>query len=72
MGGVELLLLLLAEIACLLSEVELWASIDDIAISPNAKWYAQTGTGGIYTAKGDPAKWIAYEVRDGVRMRVIC
>nr|WP_288500145.1 DUF637 domain-containing protein [uncultured Pseudomonas sp.] len=45
--------------------------VGDIATSPNTKWYAQTGTGGIYTSKGDPAKWVAYEVRDGVRMRVV-
>lgn len=45
--------------------------IGDIATSPNTKWFAQTGTGGMYTAKGDPAKWVAYEVRDGVRIRVV-
>ena len=45
--------------------------VGDIATSPNTKWYAQTGTGGIYTSNGDPAKWVAYEVRDGVRMRVV-
>ncbi|TDN42516.1 EndoU domain-containing protein, partial [Azoarcus indigens] len=45
--------------------------VGDIATSPNTKWYAQTGTGGAYTSKGDPAKWVAYEVRDGVRMRVV-
>ncbi|WP_165496980.1 DUF637 domain-containing protein [Phytopseudomonas dryadis] len=45
--------------------------VGDIATSPSTKWYAQTGTGGIYTGKGDPAKWVAYEVRDGVRMRVV-
>ncbi|WP_342652884.1 filamentous hemagglutinin N-terminal domain-containing protein [Pseudomonas sp. F3-2] len=46
-------------------------AIGDITTSPSTKWYAQTGTGGIYTAKGDAAKWVAYESRDGVRMRVI-
>ncbi|WP_445336176.1 hemagglutinin repeat-containing protein [Citrobacter koseri] len=45
--------------------------IGDIATSPDTKWFAQTGTGGMYTAKGDPAKWVAYEVRDGVRIRVV-
>ncbi|HFX2516709.1 TPA: EndoU domain-containing protein, partial [Pseudomonas aeruginosa] len=45
--------------------------VGDIATSPSTKWYAQTGTGGVYTSKGDPAKWVAYEVRDGVRMRVV-
>ena len=46
-------------------------AIGDIATSPDTKWFAQTGTGGIYTAKGDPAKWVSYEVRDGVRIRVV-
>lgn len=45
--------------------------VGDVATSPSTKWYAQTGTGGVYTSKGDPAKWVAYEVRDGVRMRVV-
>ena len=45
--------------------------IGDIATSPNTQWYAQTGTGGIYTGKGKPAKWVSYEVRDGVRIRVV-
>lgn len=34
--------------------------VGDIATSPNTKCYAQTGTGGIYTSKGDSAKWDAY------------
>lgn len=46
-------------------------AIGDITTSPSTKWYAQTGTGEAYTAKGDPAKWVAYEARDGVRMRVV-
>lgn len=46
-------------------------TVGDIATSPDTKWFAQTGTGGMYTAKGDPAKWVAYEVRDGVRIRVV-
>nr|WP_286176289.1 MULTISPECIES: EndoU domain-containing protein [unclassified Enterobacter] len=45
--------------------------IGDIATSPDTVWYAQTGTGGKYTSKGDPAKWVAYEERDGVRIRVV-
>ncbi|WP_083439327.1 EndoU domain-containing protein [Herbaspirillum autotrophicum] len=45
--------------------------VGDIATSPNTKWYAQTGTGGLYTKNGDPAKWVAYEVRDGVQIRVV-
>nr|WP_305884072.1 EndoU domain-containing protein [Pseudomonas sp. PICF141] len=39
--------------------------VGDIVTSPDTKWYAQTGTGGLYTKNGDPAKWVAYEVRDG-------
>ena len=45
--------------------------IGDITTSPDTKWYAQTGTGDEYTSKGDPAKWVAYEVRDDVRIRVV-
>ncbi|WP_392566602.1 hemagglutinin repeat-containing protein [Utexia brackfieldae] len=45
--------------------------VGDIATSPNTTWYAQTGTGGIYTSKGDPAKWVSYEIKDGVRIRVV-
>lgn len=46
-------------------------AVGDITTSPSTEWYAQTGTGGAYTAKGDAAKWVAYETRDGVRMRVV-
>jgi filamentous hemagglutinin len=46
-------------------------AVGDITTSPSTKWYAQTGIGGAYTAKGDAAKWVAYETRDGVRMRVV-
>jgi hypothetical protein len=45
--------------------------IGDIATSPTTQWYAQTGTGGVYTKAGDPAKWVAYEIRDSVRIRVV-
>ncbi|CCJ82276.1 Probable hemagglutinin [Cronobacter dublinensis 1210] len=45
--------------------------VGDIATSPNTKWYAQTGTGGIYTSKGKPANWVSYEERGGVRIRVV-
>ena len=45
--------------------------VGDITTSPSTKWYAQTGTGGTYTAKGDAAKWVAYETRNGVRVRVV-
>ena len=46
-------------------------AVGDIATSPSTKWYSQTGAGGTYTAKGDDAKWVAYETRDGVRVRVV-
>ncbi|ELY2498019.1 hemagglutinin repeat-containing protein [Cronobacter muytjensii] len=45
--------------------------VGDITTSPNTKWYAQTGTGGIYTSKGKPANWVSYEERGGVRIRVV-
>lgn len=45
--------------------------IGDITTSPTTQWYAQSGTGGLYTKAGIPARWVAWEVRDGVRMRVI-
>lgn len=45
--------------------------VGDIVTSPGTTWYAQTGTGGIYQKNGDPAKWVSYEWRDGVRMRVV-
>jgi len=35
------------------------------------KWYVQTGNGGKYTKKRDPAKWIAYEMRSGERIKVV-
>ncbi|WP_230597784.1 EndoU domain-containing protein [Xanthomonas vasicola] len=45
--------------------------IGDIATSPETTWYAQTGSGETYTRRGDPAKWVAFEVRGAVRIRVI-
>jgi filamentous hemagglutinin len=45
--------------------------IGDIATSPNTQWFAQTGTGGAYTNAGNPARWVAWEERDGVRVRVV-
>jgi len=45
--------------------------IGDITTSPHTTWYTQTGTGEIYTRRGDPAKWVAFEVRGGVRIRVV-
>jgi hypothetical protein len=45
--------------------------VGDIATSPSTKWYAQTGNGGRYTKTGKPAKWVAWETLDGVRVRVV-
>lgn len=45
--------------------------VGGIVTSPNTKWYAQTGSGGVYTKNGDSAKWVAYGVRDGVRIRAV-
>ncbi|MBL8389350.1 MAG: EndoU domain-containing protein [Hydrogenophaga sp.] len=45
--------------------------VGDIATNPNTRWYAQTGTGGSTTKAGDPARWVAWESRDGVTMRVV-
>jgi filamentous hemagglutinin len=45
--------------------------VGEIATSPTTQWYAQTGSGGQYTANGDAARWISWEVRDGVQVRVV-
>jgi len=45
--------------------------IGDIVTSPNTQWYVQTGNGGKYTKGGEPARWVSYEVRDGVRIKVV-
>ncbi|MHC6224503.1 PAAR/RHS domain-containing protein [Pseudomonas sp. X10] len=47
------------------------AEVDDIVNSPTTKWYAQKGSGGAYTKNGDVANWVAWETRDGVRIRVV-
>nr|WP_313108863.1 EndoU domain-containing protein [Atlantibacter sp.] len=46
-------------------------TVGDIATSPDTKWFAQTGTGGTYTNAGRPARWVAWEEREGVRVRVV-
>ncbi|HFV9274704.1 TPA: hemagglutinin repeat-containing protein [Enterobacter asburiae] len=46
-------------------------TVGDIATSPDTQWFAQTGTGGAYTNAGRPARWVAWEERDGVRVRVV-
>ncbi|GAB2468564.1 WXG100-like domain-containing protein [Jatrophihabitans fulvus] len=45
-------------------------NVGDIVSSPSTQWRYQTGSGGMYTKGGDPAVWRAWEVRDGVRIRV--
>lgn len=45
--------------------------VSDIVTSPNTKWYAQKGNGGHLLKDGRPAKWVSYELRDGVEIRVI-
>ncbi|MFT7722261.1 MAG: EndoU domain-containing protein [Roseateles sp.] len=44
--------------------------IGDIATSPNTQWYIQKGSANGLTASGNPGVWVAFEVRDGVRIRV--
>ena len=46
-------------------------AVGDIATSPDTMWYAQTGTGGLYTKAGRPSRWVAWETRDNVRVRVV-
>ncbi|WP_333994300.1 RHS repeat-associated core domain-containing protein [Burkholderia cepacia] len=45
--------------------------VDGVVDSPNAKWYAQTGTGGALAKAGELATWVSWEVRDGVRIRTV-
>jgi filamentous hemagglutinin len=45
--------------------------IGDMATSPDTQWFAQTGTGGVYTNAGKPARWVAWAEQDGVRVRVV-
>ena len=47
------------------------SNVDDIVTSPHTTWYAQTGSGGALTNAGDPAKWVAWETRDGVQIRTV-
>ncbi|WP_319002075.1 RHS repeat-associated core domain-containing protein [Burkholderia cepacia] len=47
------------------------SEVDGVVNSPNTKWYAQTGTGGALTKAGEPATWVSWEVRDGVRIRTV-
>jgi hypothetical protein len=45
--------------------------VSDIITDPKSKWYAQTGKGGLFTKSGKPARWVSWEVRDGVRIRTV-
>ena len=53
------------------SQEKILHEIGDIATSPDTRWYIQTGNGGMYTSRGNPARLVAFEVRDGVRIRII-
>lgn len=46
-------------------------SVSDIATSRDTTWFAQTGTGGLYTKAGRPSRWVAWETRNNVRVRVV-
>lgn len=43
--------------------------IGDIATSSKTKWYAETE--GLYTKAGSRVRWTAWEIRDGVRIKVV-
>ena len=53
------------------TEGQILHNVGDVVTSPTTQWYAQTETGGALTKAGDPAKWVAWETRDGVSMRVV-
>ncbi|WP_326543442.1 hemagglutinin repeat-containing protein [Pseudorhodoferax sp.] len=53
------------------TEGKILHNVGDVVTSPTTQWYAQTGTGGTTTKAGDPARWVAWETRDGVTMRVV-
>ena len=46
-------------------------AVSDILTSVDTHWLAQTGSGGALTKSGAPARWRAWEVRDGVRIRIV-
>ncbi len=53
------------------SENKIFNGVSDIATSRDTTWYAQTGTGGLYTKAGRPSRWVAWDTRDNVRVRVV-
>ncbi|SHG21356.1 EndoU nuclease [Jatrophihabitans endophyticus] len=46
-------------------------NVGEVVSSPTTRWHVQTGGGAKYTRSGKPAVWRAWEVRDGVRLRVV-
>jgi RHS repeat-associated protein len=52
------------------SDDQIIHNVGDIVTDPTTNWHVQTGNGGAYTSSGNPAVWRAWEVRDGVRIRV--
>jgi hypothetical protein len=53
------------------TEGQILHNVGDVVTSPTTQWYAQTGSGGLTTKAGDPARWVAWETRDGVSIRVV-
>ncbi|WP_407044098.1 EndoU domain-containing protein [Cronobacter dublinensis] len=53
------------------SENKIVNAVSDIATSRDTTWYAQTGTGGLYTKAGRPSRWVAWDTRDNVRVRAV-
>jgi filamentous hemagglutinin len=46
--------------------------VADIITAPTTKWYVQSGsTKSLLTSKGNPAVWVAWEVRDGTTVFVV-
>jgi len=46
--------------------------ISDILTAPDVQWYVQTGHGKKYMKSGVPARWVAYAVRAGERIKLVC
>lgn len=53
------------------SDEQIIGNIEDIVNSDDTQWRAETGNGGTHTRQGRPARWRAWEFRDGTRIRVI-
>ncbi|TQL67189.1 RHS repeat-associated protein [Nocardioides albertanoniae] len=52
------------------SDAQIIHNVGDIVTDPGTVWRVQTGSGGALTNAGNPAIWRAWEVRDGVQIRV--